>query len=122
MYLDLVKIETTYRLGNRYGLNNWLAVKASDWFSFSARLEGLIVDDIDGANPNLNPMMVITADTNNSGGTYINSGLGFNLLVPSGTFKGLRFGFEYAMPLLQNANGVQLKTKETITLGLQYAL
>jgi len=111
-----------YRLGNLYSLNNWFAVKASNWLSFSARIEGLIVDKINGKNPVLNPNMIITADTNNSGGSYINSGLGFNLYVPNGTFKNLRFGFEYATPLLQNVNGAQLKTKETITLGLQYAL
>lgn len=111
-----------YRLGNRYNLNNWLAVKANNWLSFSGRVEGVVVDEINGTNPNLNPNMIITADTNNSGGSYINSGLGFNLYVPNGAFKNLRFGFEYATPLLQNVNGTQLKTKETITFGLQYAL
>lgn len=111
-----------YRLGNRYSLNNWLALKATPWLSFSGRLEGLIVNKIHGQNPDLNPMMVITADTNNSGGTYINSALGFNLYVPKGKFKNVRFGFEMATPILQNVNGIQLKQKETITLGLQYAM
>nr|WP_321223197.1 transporter [uncultured Psychroserpens sp.] len=113
--------DNNYSLGNRYSFSNWAAFKATDWLSFSARLEGLIVDEIDGANPDLNPMMVITADTRNSGGTYINSGLGFNLYVPKGTLKNMRFGFEFATPLLQKVEGVQLKQKETITLGLQYA-
>ncbi len=110
-----------YRLGNRYSLNNWLAIKARNWLSFSVRLEGLLVDEISGANPVLNPAMIITADTNNSGGTYINSGLGFNLYVSQGSFKDLRLGFEYASPVLQNVNGTQLKTNETITVGIQYA-
>jgi hypothetical protein len=110
-----------YRLGNRYALNNWLGVKANDWLSFSARVEGVIVGEIEGANPDLNPNMVITADTNNSGGTFINSGLGFNLYSPDGALKDFRLGFEFATPLLQDVNGVQLKTKETITVGLQYA-
>ncbi len=110
-----------YRLGNRYSLNNWFAVKTTDWLSFSVRLEGLVVSEIEGANPELNPNMVITADTNNSGGTFINSGIGFNLYVPKGSLKNFRFGFEFATPLLQDVNGVQLKTKETITAGIQYA-
>jgi len=104
--LRLGENNNDYKLGNRYILNNWLAVKATDWISFSARLEGLIVGEIEGVNSDINPMMVITADTNNSGGT----------------FKNLRFGFEFATPLLQDVNEVQLKTKETVTLGLQYAL
>ena len=110
-----------YSLGNRYNLNSWMAFKATKWLSFSARLEGLIVEEIDGANPNLNPMMVITADTRNSGGTYINSGLGFNMYCSKGALKNMRLGFELGMPLLQDVNGVQLKQKERITLGLQYA-
>ncbi len=113
--------ERDFRYGNRYSLNNWFAIKATEWLSFSARVEGLIVSEIEGEDPNLNPMMVITADTNNSGGTFLNGGIGFNIYVPSGALKNLRFGFELASPLYQDLNGVQLKTKETITLGTQYS-
>ena len=49
-----------YRLGNRYSLNNWVALKVTDWLSFSARIEGAIIGEINGANPVLNPNMVIT--------------------------------------------------------------
>ncbi|WP_282162004.1 transporter [Ulvibacterium marinum] len=110
-----------YRYGNRYSLNNWLAAKATDWLSFSLRLEGLLVGEIDGMDPNLNPMMVITADTDNSGGNCLNSGIGFNTYVPKGPLKNLRIGFEFAFPLYQDLNGIQLKNRETLTLGLQYA-
>ena len=110
-----------YRYGNRYSLNNWFAVKTLDWLSFSARLEGLLVGEIEGADPNLNPMMVITADTDNSGGSLINGGLGFNIYVPSGILRNLRFGFEWATPVYQNVNGIQLKTRETLTGGIQYS-
>lgn len=111
-----------YAFGNQYGLNSWVALKAANWLSFSARLEGKIVDKIRGVNPNLTPMMVTTADTQNSGGTYINSGFGFNVYAPKGKFKDLRLGFEIASPLYQKPNGIQLKLEETITVGLQYAL
>ena len=111
-----------YAFGNRYNFNNWLALKATDWLSISGRLEGVLVDKIRGENSNLTPMMVTTADTANSGGTYVNSGLGFNVYVPKGSLKNLRVGFEYAYPLYQKPNGIQLALKETITVGLQYAL
>lgn len=110
-----------FRYGNRQSLNGWFAVKATDWLSFSTRLEALVVGEIDGEDPNLNPMMVITADTANSGGNFLNGGIGFNVYVPSGALKNLRFGFEFAAPLYQDLNGIQLKTKETFTLGTQYA-
>jgi len=114
--------EREFRYGNRYSLNNWLGIKAANWLSFSARLEGVLVGEIDGLDPNLNPLMVITADTVNSGGHNLNSGLGFNLYAPSGALKNLRLGFEFGIPLYQDLNGIQLKNKETITLGLQYSL
>jgi hypothetical protein len=113
--------ERDYRYGNRYSLNNWLAARATDWLSFSVRLEGLTVSEINGKDPNLNPMMVITADTQNSGGTYLNSGLGFNIYVPSGALQNLRFGFELAAPLYQDLNGIQLQNKETLSAGVQYS-
>jgi hypothetical protein len=118
----LGKNSDDYALGNKYNLNNWLAVKATNWLSFSARLEGVIVDEIRGENPNLTPMMVTTADTTNSGGTYVNSGFGFNLYAAKGKFKDVRLGFEYSSPLYQKPNGIQLELEETITIGLQYAL
>nr|WP_298792723.1 transporter [uncultured Allomuricauda sp.] len=110
-----------FRYGNRYTFNNWFAVKATDWISFSTRLEGLIVGELGGADPNLNPTMVITADTGNSGGTFLNGGFGFNIYASKGALKNLRFGFEFATPFYQDLNGIQLKNKETLTLGTQYS-
>ncbi|MEM9078721.1 MAG: transporter [Bacteroidota bacterium] len=110
-----------FRYGNRQSLNGWFAYKATNWLSFSTRLEALVVGEIDGEDPNLNPMMVITADTANSGGNFLNGGLGFNIYVPQGPLKNLRFGFEFASPLYQDVNGIQLKTQETFTLGTQYS-
>ncbi len=118
----LGKNDNEYRLGNKYSFNNWLSVKTTDWLSFSGRLEGVIVDEISGVNPDLNPMMVLTADTQNSGGTYINSAIGFNLYAPKGSFENLVVGFEIGYPIYQKVNGVQLKQKESITFGLQYSL
>ncbi|GAA3514190.1 transporter [Aquimarina addita] len=113
--------DNEYRLGNTYSSNNWLALKATDWLSISGRLEIGAIDKIEGANPDLNPMLVITADTDNSGMTYANAGLGCNLYAFQGSLKNLRLGFEAALPLFQNMNGVQLRNKETLSLGLQYS-
>ena len=116
------KNDRDYSYGNRYSLNNWVAIKAANWLSFSVRVEGLTIEKINGLDPSLNPMMVITADTNNSGGNFINSGIGLNTYIANGTLKNLRLGFEFGYPLYQDLNGIQLKNKETLTLGLQYSL
>lgn len=111
-----------YKFGNRYALNNWLAAKAGDNLSVSIRLEGVLIGEIDGASDLLNPMMVTTADTINSGGTFINSGFGLNYLIVNGGLKGLRFAAECTTPLYQDLNGIQLKQNYNVTFGLQYAL
>lgn len=111
-----------YTLGNRFAIDNWFGFKLTDWFSLEATLGHVWAGNIDGLDPNLNPMMVITADTANSGGNILNGGLGFNLYAPSGTLKNFRFGFEFGYPIYQNLNGIQLKNKETVTAGLQYSL
>lgn len=120
--LRLGKNDRDFSYGDRFGLNNWLGIKATNWLSFSARVEGLILGEINGLDPNLSPGMVITADTINSGGLYLNSGLGFNIYAPNGPLKNLRFGFEFKYPLYQDLNGIQLKNKEVLTLGAQYSL
>ena len=110
-----------YTLGDRLNWNNWAAYKATDWLSVSTRIEAVKVEDLDGANPDLNPLMVITADTSNSGGSWLNGGLGVNLYAPSGSLKGFRLGLEYSLPIVQEFNGVQLKNQDVFTAGLQYA-
>ncbi|MCF8713247.1 transporter [Joostella atrarenae] len=114
--------DNEYRLGNEYSINNWVAMPVNEWFSFSGRVKWAAIEKIDGTNPDLNPMMVVTADTANSGKTYAEAGIGFNLYAFKGSLKNLRFGFEAALPLYQNMNGIQLKNQETLTLGLQYSL
>ncbi|MDB2462591.1 transporter [Algibacter sp.] len=110
-----------YKFGNRYKLNNWIAGKIRDNLSVSLRVEGLIIDEIDGESALLNPLLVTTADTVNSGGTYINYAYGLNYLITNGSLKGLRFATEIAAPLYQDLNGIQLKQNYNLTFGLQYA-
>lgn len=106
-----------YTLGNQYILENWVSIKTAKWMSVSARLEGLITNEISGENPDLNPMMSLTADAANSGGTFVNGGFGVNAYL----FDDLQLGAEYELPLYQDLNGIQLKQQHTITVGALYA-
>ncbi|GAB1855198.1 transporter [Flavobacteriaceae bacterium MHTCC 0001] len=110
-----------YKFGNQYRFNNWIGAKAGDNLSVSLRLEGVLIDEIKGFSSLLNPMMVTTADTINSGGTFINSGFGLNYMVKSGGLKGLRFAGEISTPLYQDLNGIQLKQNYNLIFGMQYA-
>ncbi|MGB0896179.1 MAG: hypothetical protein ACPGU9_06925 [Flavobacteriaceae bacterium] len=110
-----------YRFGNRYQATLWVAAKTTDWLSASFRLNGQLIDRISGESDLVNPMMVSTANTDNSGGTYLHYGFGVNLLQPKGLLKGFRLGAEVLMPLHQNVNGLQLDQSYTANLGVQYA-
>lgn len=121
-FFNLNDNDQDYKFGNRYKLNNWISAKAGDNLSVSVRLEGLIIEEIKGASALLNPMMVTTADTENSGGAFLKSGFGLNYLLSRGELKGLRFAAEISTPLYQDLNGIQLKQNYNLMFGLQYAV
>jgi len=112
--------ENDYIIGNAYRLTGWSGYAINNWLSFSGRLGIRVTERIDGSNPVLNPNMVITADTENSGVILSNASLGFNILLPDGFLKNLRLATEYSQPIYQNLNGIQLKVKSQVLIGLQY--
>lgn len=120
-HINLNDNSQKYKFGNRYQATTWIAAKATDWLSASLRINGQLIDKIDGKSELLNSMMVTTANTKNSGGFYLHYGFGINLMQPKGTLKGLRLGAEIQLPLYQNVNGVQLDRSHTAIIGLQYA-
>ena len=120
--INLNDNDQDYRFGNRYSLNNWIAAKAGNNLSVSIRIEGLLIEKINGSSALLNPMMVTTADTSNSGGKFINSGFGLNYMITKNRLKGLRIATEISTPLYQDLNGIQLKQNYNLTFGLQYAM
>jgi len=120
-HFNLNENDQDFTFGNQYNATTWAAIKANNWFSASLRLNAQLIEEIDGANALLNPMMVTTADTMNSGGFFAHYGFGINLLKPNGFLKGMRLGAEVLLPVFQKVNGIQLDRSNSITLGLQYA-
>ena len=110
-----------YRFGNVYQLNLWAAYFATQNISLSARFLGVIEDKISGADPQLNPMMVTTANVNNYGSDKIKSFLGINMSFPeSSSLNKLRFGLEAGMPIYEDYNGIQMDENLSFQLGLKY--
>ncbi len=110
-----------YTLGNVYSASIWGARRWVDWLSSSARLIGEVVEDIDGADPQLNPLQVPTADPNLRAGNFLSLGLGLNFLVPSGPVEGVRLSVEVIIPVVQNLDGPQLERDYMILVGLRKA-
>ena len=77
---------------------------------------------MDGVNTNLNPTMMPLFDVGNTGRDVFSGGVGLNYYIPQGSFKDLRIGLEYQLPIYQDVNGIQMEQTEMITAGIQYTL
>lgn len=106
-----------YTLGNRFATTAWLAKDLTLRTSLSVRLNYQDWDQIEGANPALNPRMIQTAVTTLQGGQRLDGSFGVNYLFKSGH----RLAVEYVVPLRQDLNGPQLETDSVLTVGWQKA-
>ena len=111
-----------YRLGNRLNLTGWVARRLNRWTSLSFRLDGKTWGNISGADDDLNPNLIPTADPDRRGGTQLDLVFGFNFYVPKGDLSGVRAALEFALPVHRSLDGPQLETDWQITFGLQGVL
>ena len=114
------KNDNDYVLGNRYGLTAWGARKLADYARASFRLDGEVWENIYGADPELNPMMVPTARTDLRSGKRIELLFGINFIAPKGHLDGNRISFEVGFPIYQDLDGPQLEFDYRVTAGWQW--
>lgn len=112
----------SYSFGNRFDMVGWGAIKVSDYFSFSTSLSYFDTQKINGIDADLNPMMMPSFNTANSGRNQLDIGLGTNLLIPKGSFKNLRLAAEIKVPVYQKVNGIQMNNTLMATVGIQYTI
>jgi len=108
--------ERDYKLGNSLALNSWYSFGVSDKSTLSIRLKILDWDNISGADADLNPMIVPTADANLRAGTRADTLLGYNYQLSQAALIGLEVG----LPVYQKLDGPQLETDLTLQAGVQY--
>ena len=109
-----------YRLGNRYRLSSWGALKLTQSLSLSGRVDADVWGNIHGVDPALDPTDEPTKDVSAQGGRRVDLMLGLNAYFPSGGFKGLRLAIEAGAPVYQSLNGPQLQTTWLARVGLQW--
>jgi len=113
--------DNDYTLGNKLELSAWLQRQWSHSFSTSVRLNLQSWSDIDGADPDLNPNMIATADSELRAGKRADLLLGVTYQGRHGALKGNRFSLEVGKPVYQKLNGPQLETDLVFTAGWQYS-
>ncbi len=114
------KNDNHYRLGDKLDASIWVSRIWENWFSTSIRMHGEWWGDIHGADPELNPRMVPTANPEIRGGERINMLFSAELYAPKGVLKGQHLGFEIGLPVYQSLDGPQLETDWTISAGWQW--
>lgn len=123
--------DNNYTLGDRYMLTAWTAKPVTEHISISARLSHDDWKDIDGADNQLNPMMVNALNGNGTvatlrpdlrAGNRTDLGLGVNLIFGGEGVANHRIALEISQPVAQDLDGPQLETDKILTLGYQVAL
>jgi hypothetical protein len=87
-----------------------VARKLLSFLSTSVRLDGQLWGNISGADPQLNPRLVPTADPDLRAGRRLDILFGLNLFTLEGRLAGNRIGIEGGLPIYQSLDGPQLET------------
>ncbi len=110
-----------YRKGHEWFGTGWVARRWTKWMSTSFRLDGRIWGNYAGADPDLDPDFIPTANPSLRAGERLDALIGMNLYVPEGRFKNLRAGVEAGVPLYQRLDGPQLETDWVLSAVFQYS-
>jgi hypothetical protein len=109
-----------YSMGDGYNITSWGAYRWTDRISTSLRANWNWWGNYTGADPNLNPAMVPTADTKRRGGERLDILGGVNFLFPEWMGVENRLAVEVGAPVYQNLAGPQLGTDWVVWAGYQF--
>lgn len=112
--------EDGYRLGFEYRGSAWAALQIMPWFGASLRMSGLGRENIDGADPDLNPMMVPTADPQRRALVRMEALLGVTFTAPGTDLEGHALSVEVGVPYYQHVAGPQLGSAVSLMAGWQW--
>lgn len=104
-----------YSLGDRLDITTWAAYRATDAVSISGRLALGRVNNIDGADEDLDPTFDPAADPTLRAGTRIDALVGVNARVG----RGNRLAIEAGWPISQDLEGPQLEVDFLGSIGWQ---
>jgi hypothetical protein len=108
-----------YAFGNRNELSAWSVRHWNETFSSSVRLAGAFWGNVDGADPDFDPMMAPTQDPEAQGGKRVDLLFGLALKRTGGSLSHHRLALEVGVPLWQDLDGPQLAASWSATLGWQ---
>jgi hypothetical protein len=108
-----------YQLGDLHEVTSWGAYQWTDWLNTSFRLAYQNLGNIDGADSDLNIMLVPTADPDKRGMERLDALGSVDVIVPIPGIPENRIGVEFGRPIYQYVQGPQLETDWILTAGWQ---
>lgn len=113
--------DNDYTLGDQLQMVAWLGKSIqAHYLSLSLRFDDW--DNIDGADPDLNPSIVPTADPSFRAGQRTQLAVGYQFSNSQGIVPRSTLGIEYRIPVEQNLEGPQLKLDDALLLSWQYSI
>ena len=110
-----------WSLGDRVQVTAWNMVRLNTAFDVGLRATYTHWGNVDGADGELMPMMVQTANPMLQGGERLDLSLALNYQVQSGSLKGHRLAAEVTLPVWQNLDGPQMEQNWGLMVGWQKA-
>ncbi|MFW5791455.1 MAG: transporter [Desulfohalobiaceae bacterium] len=112
--------DRNYSLGEAIDITAWLARQLGPMLNASLRTKASFWGDIHGADEELNPMMVPTADPDRRSGGRVDLLAGLSLQGPSGPLQGHSLSLELGLPVYQKLDGPQMETDWTVIGGWRW--
>jgi hypothetical protein len=123
-----------YRFGNRYESRAWVMRQLTNWLAISTGLNGAVWENIEGADPDLDPMMEQTTDPNLQGGKRLDASFGLTFCpmpcchgrapccstTQTKVLNGQQIFVEGRLPIIQSLDGPQLQNSWSINVGWQW--
>jgi Putative MetA-pathway of phenol degradation len=122
-----------YRFGNRYESRAWVTRQLTSWLAISTGLNGAAWETIQGADPDLDPMMEQTTDPNLQGGKRLDASFGLTFCpmrcchdpmccsaAQTKFLNGQQLFVEGRLPIIQSVDGPQLQNSWSINIGWQW--
>lgn len=101
----------SYRYGNELTASAWAAWQWLSFINNSLRVEGSVAGKIKGKDQTLNVYEEPSANPGNYGGERLTVYIGTSFRIKKGFLDKNRLSIEYGLPVYQNLNGIQMKTK-----------
>ncbi len=109
-----------YRLGNELDLTTWMGIQLFPFLSSSVRLRANTSAAVKGIKPDLNKYNEPAANPENYGGKRVELLTGLSFQTVKNSFRHFRFMAEYAFPVYQHLNGIQMPLKQCFFISTTF--